>query len=180
MVAFLAVIAASAQASERPRLVPDQDVAITYRTARSGTVLEQHVHWSAAEQRMRIDAPSPGLYVLIDYPTHRMEIVRTPNRTVVDMAAPRGAPWTTAGSVSEEYARDGTDRVAGMPCTEWRAPGSQGEAGPTTICVTEDGVLLRVRQGPVVLAEAQAVQYAPQDASLFRIPDGFTHLAPPR
>ncbi|MCL2427849.1 MAG: hypothetical protein FWD12_01290 [Alphaproteobacteria bacterium] len=176
---LLAALAAGAPAAQRPRLLPSRDVAITYRTERNGAVLEQRVHWSAAELRMRIDAPSPGLFVIVDYPAHRMEIVQMSDRTVVDMAAPTGAPWMTAGLADLDYARSGTDQVAGLPCAEWQAR-SRGQAEPTTICVTDDGVLLRVRQGPVVLAEARAVQYAPQDASLFRVPDGFTHVAPPR
>lgn len=173
--AFLAVVSTAAQAGEAPRLMPSRDVAITYRSERGDEVLVQHVRWSAAQQRMRIDAPGPGLYVLIDYPAHRMAIVRSAERSVIDMPTPSRAPWVGAGLAGAGYARAGAGRVANTPCAEWQDPQSAGDRTPTTICVTEDGVLLRVRQDQRVLAQADSVTYGPQDTALFRVPDGFTH-----
>lgn len=179
VVVSTAVVSTVAEAGEAPRLVPSRDVAITYRSERGDHVLVQQVRWSAAEQRMRIDSPSPGLYVLIDYPAHRMAIVRSAERSVIDMPTPSRAPWVGAGLAGAGYARAGADRVAGMPCAEWQGPRPAGESAPTTICVTEDGILLRVRQAQRVLAEADSVTYGPQEAALFRVPDGFTHAQRP-
>ena len=158
-----------------PRLMPTRDVAVVYRTEQGDRTLEQRVRWSAAEQRMRIDPPAPGLFVLIDYAAHRMELVRERDRSVVEMAAPAAVPGLGAAA-SGAYERLGSETVAGLACTEWRSRDLQG--GDTRICATEDGVVLKVWQGDRVLATASQVRYAPQEAALFRAPAGYARLAP--
>src|SRR6185437_1187667 len=76
------------RAADGPVLVPTRDVAVTYRMDAGGRMLEQRMRWSAAAKRMRVDPPTPGIFVLIDYVAHRMEVVREPERSFVEMAAP--------------------------------------------------------------------------------------------
>jgi hypothetical protein len=164
--------------AERPLLRPARDVAVTYRVSnpaapRDAPPLEQRTHWLAAAQTMRIDPPTPGLYVIIDYLARRMNVVREAERSVIEMAAPGGMAGLTGDPGAQPYMRRGDDTVAGMGCTNWETTDRTGQR--TLACITADGVLLRVVAGGQTLATAVSVQYAPQDASLFRVPSDYAH-----
>lgn len=164
-----------AAAQDRPLLQPTRDVEVTYQTAPGGTATEQRTRWLAAEHRMRLDTPAPGLYMIVDYAARRMSMVSDRDRGVVDMAAGAGPlPGGAGGAPGGAYARRGTDRVAGLPCTEWQTTDSEGAA--TLACITDDGVMLRARRGTEVLVQAARVRYGPQDPAAFRVPDGYRRV----
>ncbi len=127
-------------------------------------MLTERMRWQAATQRQRVDPPTEGLFVVIDYQAGRMHTVRVSDRLVLDMAAPASGGGT--------YVRQGEDQVAGLACTEWEATASDGRR--TVACITEDGVMLRASAGGSTLLSAVSVDYAPQDPTLFAVPDGFT------
>jgi len=169
-----------ARAADAPVLIPTRDVAVTYRMDAGGRVLEQRMRWSATVRRMRIDPPTPGIFLLIDYATHRMDVVRDPERTFVEMDAPATLPGMGSSGESREgrYVRGGGDEVSGMACTDWTTHDTKGRA--TEICVAADGVLLRVRRDGRVLAGAARVEYGPQDPALFQLPPGYTRMTQSR
>jgi hypothetical protein len=155
---------ASAGAPSQPLAHPSRDVDVTYRMVRGDSVLTERMRWQAATQRQRVDPPSDGLFIVIDYRAGRMHTVRLSDRLVLDMAAPAMGDGA--------YVRQGDDQVAGLPCTEWEATATDGKR--TVACITADGVLLRARAGDRTLLSAVSVDYAPQDPALFAMPDGFT------
>jgi hypothetical protein len=136
---------------------------------RGDTVLTERMRWQAATQRQRVDPPTEGLFIVIDYRQGRMHTVRTSDRLVLDMAAP---PAATPPGGDGAYRRQGEDRVAGLACTDWEATATDGRS--TVACITEDGVLLRASAGGRTLLSAVSVDYAPQDSGLFAVPEGFT------
>ena len=170
-------VANAAAAADKPLLIPSRDVSVTYRTAQGGQVLEQRMRWSAQARRMRIDPPSAGMFVIIDYDARRIAIVRDPDRSVVEMDAPPTLPGLGAPAAGH-YSPGASDLVAGLRCMEWTIAAAAGP--PTSICVTSDGVVLRVRIGGRVAATASDVTYGVQDAKLFRIPEGYARVTPPR
>ena len=129
---------------------------------------------------MRVDTPAPGVYMIVDYAARRMSMVSERDRGVVEMASGAGplsvAPGGAASGAFPEggHTRRGTDRVAGLPCTEWQTTDSEG--APTLACITEDGVLLRARRGNEVMVQAARVRYGPQDPAAFRVPDGYRRV----
>jgi hypothetical protein len=66
--------------------------------------------------------------------------------------------------------------IAGQACTDWATAGAGTE---TVLCLTGDGVLLRVQAGGRTLVEANRVTYAPADPNLFAIPTDYNHMTPP-
>ena len=54
-------------------------------------MLTERMRWQAATQRQRVDPPTEGLFIVIDYRAGRMHTVRLSDRLVVDMAAPAAA-----------------------------------------------------------------------------------------
>ena len=55
--------------ADQPLLRPSRDVDVTYRATapQAGREIGQRVRWLAASQTVRIDPPSAGLHVIIDY-----------------------------------------------------------------------------------------------------------------
>jgi hypothetical protein len=164
--------------ADQPLLRPRHDVDVTYRAvAQGGRELQQRVRWLAAAQTMRIDPPSPGLHVIIDYVARRMSVVRDATRSVVEMAAPDNpAGMADGGKPASGFVRAGEATVAGQACTEWQT--QDREARPVLVCITADGVLLRVAASGQVRVSAVSVRYGPQDPAEFRIPADYAHHMP--
>lgn len=173
---LLAAAAGPAMAAEdRPASLPTRDVDVTYRSEQAGQVLEQRSRFAVTEGRMRLDTPTPGVYVIVDYRAHTLAMVSDADKGVLDTAAPAGGLPGTAGSAS--YTRRNDDVVAGVPCTEWETRDRQGI--PAIACFTADGVMLRARRGDLVLAVATRVAYGPMDPALFRVPAAYNHVSKP-
>jgi hypothetical protein len=169
-------VVASPGFADQPRLRPSRDVDVTYRATgagqpQDGRRLEQRVRWLAASQTMRIDPPTAGLFVIIDYVARRMSVVRDANRSVVEMAAPDGLPDVAGNFGARDYVRRGEDTVAGLACTDWEALDRDGHKA--LVCITADGVLLRAGAEGKTLVSAISVRYAPQDPAAFRIPPDY-------
>lgn len=186
--ALLALVATPALAQDRPAVAPTRDVDVTYRIDGPHGPLFQRLRWATEIGRLRIDPPSPGLYVIIDTRSRRTETVRDAEHSVlqVDGATLPSAtlPSSTlpTANVASHFTRRGTAEIAGLACTQWETADADGQ--PTLVCLTIDGVLLRAQrsaqQGGRVLVEATQVQYGPQDSSLFRVPANYRRvIAPP-
>lgn len=176
ILAVAATLAAGPGRADQPPLRPSRDVDVTYRAgvaAADGTAVEQRVRWLAAAQVMRIDPPTAGLFVIIDYVAGRMSVVEEAEKTVIDMPAPHGRVEGVPGGQRGGYARRGDAVVADIPCTEWDT--LDRDARPATVCITADGVLLRASLAGRTLVSAIAVRYGPQDPVAFRAPAGYVH-----
>ena len=165
-------LASVAQAQDKPPLQPTRDVDVTYRVPVPGgdAALLQRLRWSAALRRQRVDLPTSGNWMVLDFTAHRMAMVRDETREVVDLPAPPSAEQPGGGA---GFTRVGSDSVAGLPCTQWRTIDTRGHE--TLACYTGDGVLLRASAGARVLMEAASVKYETQGDAVFALPAGYTH-----
>jgi hypothetical protein len=168
----------SAALAEAPPLRPLHDVDVTYKVPVPGTAntaLLQRYRWSVATQRQRVDLPTSGNWMVLDFSAHRMALVRDETREVVDLPSPLSAEQPGAGA---GYAKSGSASVAGLPCIEWRTIDTSGQQ--TLACYTDDGVLLRAEAKGRVLMEAISVKYGDQAAAVFETPAGYTHQSSSR
>jgi hypothetical protein len=171
---------ASAAIPEAPPKLPTRDVDVVYRsTLPNGSggvrVLEQRMRWAASAEKLRVDPPTPGIYVIMDYRAHRLSTVREATRQVLEVdsgVAPVG-PGIERQSM---FHPRGESQVAGLTCTEWETVDVAG--APTLACITPDGVLLRA-VGRGVRVEAASVHYAQQDPVTFQVPAGYIRVRPP-
>jgi hypothetical protein len=175
-----------AVAQEHPSTFPTRDVDVIYRMAQydapgGARLLEQRMRYAVAARKLRVDPPSPGLYVIVDYAAHRLETIRDDQRMVMDVDAPgrmAGAmPGGPGAPSSAPFVRHGVAQVAGLNCTDWETKDASGQ--PALVCLTDDGVLLRAFGGGRVLLEAARVTYGSIDPAVFLIPDGYKHITPP-
>jgi hypothetical protein len=173
--AFLSffLCAGPAWAQTPPHVTPTRDVDVTYKVPVAGgkdMAILQRFRFSASLHRQRVDLPTSGNWMVLDYVTHRMAMVRDESREIVDVPAPDSA--TQPGG----FALVGKAAVAGLPCNEWRTRDTRGQE--TIACYTDDGVLLRARGDRGVLMEAVEVGYRPQGPEVFALPEGYTHEQP--
>ena len=167
----LAVACGAAQAA--PVVLPARDVDVTYKVPVPGgaaTAVLQRLRFSAVLHKQRLDLPTSGNWMVIDFTARRMAMVRDESREVVELAAPPTALLPGGGNA---FVRVGPDKVAGLACTEWRTHDVRG--AESVVCYTDDGVLLRARQESRVLMEAVSVNYGVLDGAVFTPPAGYTH-----
>ena len=177
-VAIVSLSAGAAKAQDRPTIFPTRDVDVTYRLpvpdAVGGRALEQRMRFTASGNKQRVDPPTPGLYIVMDFAAHSITTVRPEQRMALDMPTAAVSAGTTT---SASYTRRGEASVAGLACTLWVTRAASGEG--TEVCMTDDGVLLRAVAAGRILLEATKVRYATQEPGVFAIPEGFKRLAAP-
>lgn len=97
---------------------------------------------------------------------------------IEDADAPQQLETAWAALGSENARSVGECEVAGEQGHEW-APREAPSAGvERTACITEDGIVLRVRENETVLWEATSLQRGAQEASLFGVPAGYQLIDP--
>jgi hypothetical protein len=170
----------AATAQERPQLFPTRDVAVTFRVAGQGQQAELTMLWSAAQRLMRTNLPQGAGYMVVDHNGQRAFMVMEAMRMVMDVPIEQATAQQRYFETAR-FTRGGTERVAGHDCTVWRYQSGSGES---EACITSDGVLLRgqgsAAGGGSGRIEAVRVVFAPQDASLFRRPQGYQTMQMPQ
>lgn len=175
----LMLLPLGAAAQDRPVLFPTRDVAITYRASGGGGGQQTiTMAWLAAAQSMRMDMPGMG-WMVADHRSQRGFMVMEQQRMVMDLPMEQAMRQYGPGP-SARFTREGTDRVAGVPCTIWRFEEGQNRG---RACLTQDGALLRGEGGGPQgegRIEATSVQYAPQDPARFARPQGYQTMQMPQ
>jgi hypothetical protein len=168
-------------AEDRPATIPTRDVDVTYQMARQDATaavkpLEQRMRWAVSTSLLRVDPPIAGIYVVMNYKTHRLDTIREKERMVVEMDA-SGAGLSMGAPSNAKFTRKDDAMVAGLPCTEWETRDVAGQ--PALACLTADGVLLRAVSRGRTLIEASTVHYGPIDSRVFDIPASYKRILPP-
>ncbi len=176
-VAAMLLISVPAFADEHPVTRPTRDVDVVYVATVNGQPVQQRTRTAADAAEIRIDTPSPGLYMILNRDAHTMDMVSDGDKGVIQMPydpARAAAPPPPDGA---PYRRLGTDVVAGLGCTEWATVDHGGH--PVAACFTDDGVMLRARAGDRVLVTAAKVAYGRLDPAIFTIPPGYQRTVAP-
>jgi hypothetical protein len=170
-------------------LRPTRDVSVTYRMQGAGMPQPQEMRmaWDVSNNRQRVDPPGGQGWMLVDRKANTAMMVMDAQRMVMQMPPATVAAMTQDPPAGTTFAAKGTDRVAGQACNLWETSSPQGKG---TICLTEDGVLLRAvtemvaRPGMPAGAgtmrmEATEVRYGAPDAARFTVPQGYQSMQAP-
>jgi hypothetical protein len=170
-----------ARAADHPVLAPTKDVAVVYKLTganqQNGAVKLQVTY--ASQGRVRMDffrtaeAPAAFASLIFDPPANRVTTVLPERHGYLQRDVGKLVNPGTPLNDKMAFTREGSATIAGVPCTDWRV--ANGTAAQGTVCVTDDGVVLRaVRAQPEGSMEATSVQYGPTPAASFAPPAGFT------
>lgn len=166
------LVASPALAQDAPPIMPTRDVDVIYRIAGPTAPLEQRLRWGISQGKLRVDLPSPGMFVIIDTKTHAVQAVREENRSVTLL--PGSAAALPGVAPSGTFTRGTADSVAGLDCTNWQTLDSSGRV--VLACLTADGVLLRAVADGVILVQASQVTFGPQPEAVFRVPADYRKI----
>ncbi len=161
-------------AEEQPQLSPTRDVDITYKLTRPHQpTFTERVRWSAAAGLERIDGPRRSTSIF-DRKANVVTLLNGASRTYRKLeGTPRQPMEPEKGAALQ---RGGEAVVAGLPCVEW----SWTEDIEThTICVTPDGVLLRLVVDSKTVMQARSVSYRRQPPELFQVPTNYAPALAP-
>ena len=173
-----------ASAQDRPAIVPTKDVTVEYSykmTPKTGAPREGRatIISAAGGKQMRVEGFGPPGYMIIDREAGRSTMVMDAQHMYMEMPfdPARAGPFVMRENM--QFARKGSDTVAGVKCTVWETHGDQGTG---SACITDDGVLLRGeadgRNGQAQLT-ATSVSYAPLSDSEFQAPAGYQKMQMP-
>ncbi len=93
-----------------------------------------------------------------------------------DAPQPLETAWAALGASNAKSV--GSCQVAGQQGHEWQPAQAPAPGVDRTACITQDGIVLRVRENNRTLFEATNVQRGPQSANLFGIPQGYQVIDP--
>ena len=167
------LLVGKAAAEQPPHLLPTRDVDIIYEvTLSSQPRIRERVRFLAAELLERVDGPHKST-TIFDRRSHEVTILSDANRTFLKLNMPR-QPQEPEPEATLKHGNESV--VAGLHCIEW----SWTEDLETrTVCLTEDGVLLRFLIDSKTVSEARSVSYRRQSVELFQVPSGYAPLLAP-
>ena len=155
-------------------LLPTRDVDISYRSTRPDqpTIVERR-RWSASDRLVRSEGPDKST-TLYDRDAHEITIINPKNRTYLKLEGSLRQPLDP--EKGKPLKRGGESVIAGLHCTDW----SWTEDAEThTVCLTPDGVMLRLVVDGKTVMQALSVKYGRQPAELFRVPPDYTPALAP-
>lgn len=162
------------RSEDTPQLQPTRDVDITYDVTRPNQPkIRERVRWLAAEHLQRVDGPDKST-TIFDREKHDITLLMPRDRTYRKLEGTHRQPPGPAAGVKLKRGSDAI--VAGLHCTEWTW---MVDDETHTVCLTPDGVLLRLVIDGQTIMQARAVTYARQSPDLFDIPKDYAPALAP-
>jgi hypothetical protein len=182
-------VAPAASAAPTPSVFPTASGAYVARLKVYDDGVERALTVYADGGRVRIDGPPPpslgapvAVAVVFDPTTGKTFAFRqgegAPKIAIVVEPSQFGAAGVFLALDRKASANFvGADQVAGLACQVWRFDGNAGDVeGGRQICVTEDGVILRVSATATPanpLLQAETITRGTQATALFALPAGY-------
>ncbi len=170
----LLAFASPIRAQERPQLVPTRDADISYKITRPNQpAIVERRRWLAGEHLERVDGPDKSA-TIFDRDKSEIILLNPAKRSFRKLEGTGRRPPEPEAGVA---LRRGAELViAGLHCAEWTWT---ADTETHTVCVTPEGVLLRLVIDGRTIIEARSVHFAPQKAELFQVPSSYTPALAP-
>ncbi len=175
VVILVLLVGCPSWADETPQLQPTRDVDISYDVTRpQQPKIRERVRWLAAEHLERVDGPDKST-TIFDRSADEITLLMPASRSYRKLVGvARRPPAPEAGAVLK---RGDVVVVAGLHCTDWSWTGE--DLIVHVVCLTPDGVLLRLVIDGQTIMQARSVSYGSQRAELFQVPPDYTPALAP-
>lgn len=182
-------LVALAQTLEQPLLAPMRDVTVSYRMT-GGSINKVAEKMSTTftlnGERVRIDyfhwmeSKTPYTSLVFDRPANRDIAIMEERRGYVERDTVGLSNPALYLDKTMQFTRVGSATVAGTACTDWTVKARDKANDGRTVCITDDGVLLRLVAPPPgnQALTAIEVKYGSPPESIFEVPADFTRLKP--
>ena len=180
-------ISAWGQEVDHPLPLPKSEVAVVYRIDKGPTdgAHKLRLMYSDVGERVRVDyfrwveAQVPYRTSIFDRPADRLITIYPERKTYTERAiGDAGNPGRFFGE-NTIFTRRGNSVIANARCTEWgvQIPGK----GENTVCVTDDGIALRIPSASPAFASLTAItiSYGSPPEGFFDPPAGFRRETSP-
>jgi hypothetical protein len=177
-----AILAAPAMAASLPNMQPAHDVSGSYLITTEKGPRSITIEYGRSANILRVNLPGPrGAYILYDFTAKDAKMVMPQMQRYMDasrMAAGVAARTRVSSAESANITQTGTETIAGHTCQDYQIA-NPAKATITTICVTDDGVILSLLapNGDKILA--QSVSYSPVNPTDLQLPPGYTQFQRP-
>jgi hypothetical protein len=169
---------------------PPQASGVAFRQEATLTIggqsIAQVIYHDGARIRTEMAGPAGGSMInIVNSDAHEaISIMQMGGRTIATRTDLSQVQTDTAQPVDVDALRAqmqarthrvGSCSAAGENGSEWSIdPPAEVEATPVarTMCLTNDGIMIQMKQDGVVVFDTQSLQRGPQDASLFTVPPG--------
>lgn len=174
------LLAAPALADQMPNLIPAHDVTGTYLVTAQNGPKNVTVEYSKSANVLRLNPQGGAGYLLYDFGAHDAKMVMPDMQKYMDQPnlAKRAQALQGANGDNITIAKNGTETIAGHECTDYTAT-DKTKGTSSTLCVTEDGVLLKLAS-PDSSVVAQTISYDAVPEADVTLPAGYTALAIPQ
>jgi Domain of unknown function (DUF4412) len=178
------LLAAPALADSMPNMIPAHDVSGTYLIINRPGPQSLTVEYSKSANVLRVNTPQGGGYILYDFGTRDAKMVMPQMQRYMDetqmasQVAPM-APANGGASNNMSVTKGGTEAIAGHDCTDYTATDSI-KGTTSTMCVTDDGIILSLLSSNGDKIVAQTISYAPVPDADVQLPPGYTKFTMPQ
>jgi hypothetical protein len=183
------LLAAPALADSMPNMIPAHDVSGTYLIINKPGPQTLTVEYSKSANVLRVNTPQGGGYILYDFGSKDAKMVMPQMQRYIDEtqmasqyapAAHTGGTDGGAGSSSNvSIAKGGIETIAGHDCTDYTATDT-AKGTTSTMCVTDDGIILSLLSSNGDKIVAQSISYAAVPDADVQLPSGYTKFAIPQ
>jgi hypothetical protein len=184
---FMPVLAATllagpAFANEMPNLIPAHDVSGTYLINGKDGAKTVTVEYSKSANVLRINPQSDAGYILYDFGAKDAKMVMPQMQRYMDRPEMADRAEALEGKASGDdvsVVKGGTETIAGHDCTDYTVT-NKTKGTSSTLCVTSDGVLLKLSSSEGGSIVAQSLSYNAVPASDVQVPPGYSQFVMPQ
>lgn len=181
-----ACLAVPAAADPLPSLVPSHDVSGTFLFTTPQGTQTFAIAYSRDQNAMRL-TPQAGAtaelysgdaYILYDFNANDAKIVMPQLQRYFEqpaLVAVMQRVQNDVASAAGNVTAGATETIAGYPCTDY----TSGTGNGALLCVTADGVVLKLAATNGDSAVAEAMSYDGISADEVELPAGYAEMAPP-
>lgn len=176
------LLALPAVADQMPSLIPAHDVSGTYLFTTNNGPKTMTVEYSKAVNVLRLNPQGGTGYILYDFTAKDAKMVMPQMQRYMDQPQIAGRAASIQGSGNGDdvsVAKGGSETIAGHDCTDYTAT-DHTKGTSSTLCVTDDGVLLKMSSSEGDSAVAQSVSYAAVPEADVQVPPGYSAFAMPQ
>ena len=177
-------LATPALADPITNMVPTHDLTGTYQMNTNHGPQTMAVEYSAALRGLRITPQGGQAYILYDFTTHDAKMVMPQMQKYMDQPKLSAQANAVQGDRNGPPANvvittGGSATIAGHDCTNTKFTNTKtGES--STLCVTDDGVILQITSSNGHQITAQSISYAPVPEADVQLPAGYTQFVIPQ
>ena len=173
-------VSGAAHAATTPRILPDHDVAVTYRAMvpgqQGGTYRVRYQAFSQRAHATALSGEGAGLQFLLDIPAGSGTLIMPQTHTMVPLPNLSDIIHRVIAAKNAKFTRLGTATIAGHVCTKYLILSPKGDG---TACLTKAGVPLAAtakdKHGSLTVT-ALNVADAAQPPNVFAPPPGYATL----